>query len=132
MFLEIGDVLTPPEVAQLCSLAAGARFVDGRISSPHSTVKDNLQLDHADAAYAASSQLMAQALQRHETFRNFAFPTLMAPPLLARYEPGMKYGEHSDSAFIQLGPQQLRSDLSCTLFLAEPESYDGGALAVRL
>src|SRR4051812_41907937 len=129
MFLEIPDVLTPDEVAQLRTLAARARFVDGRISSPHSTVKDNLQLDHADQAYAASSKLLAAALQRNESFRNFAFPSLMAPPLLARYEPGMKYGAHSDSPFIQLGQRQLRSDLSCTVFLNDPETYEGGALS---
>lgn len=132
MFLEIEDVLTPDEVAQLRGLAANARFVDGRISSPHSTVKENLQLDHADGAYAASSKLMAEALQRNDQVRNFAFPGLMAPPLLARYEPGMRYGLHSDSAVIQLGARQLRSDLSCTLFLSDPDSYEGGALAVRL
>jgi PKHD-type hydroxylase len=132
MFLEISDVLTREEVAELRALAARGRFVDGRISSPHSTVKDNLQIDHADDAYTQSSRLMAQALQRSEPFRNFAFPSLMAPPLLARYEPGMKYGVHSDSAVIQLGQRQLRSDLSCTIFLNEPDAYDGGALAVWL
>ena len=132
MFLEIDDVLTADEVAQLRAMAETARFVDGRISSPHSMVKDNLQLDHADNAYSVSSRLMAEALQRSEPFRNFAFPSLMAPPLLARYEPGMKYGVHSDAALIQLGARQLRSDLSCTLFLAEPESYEGGALAIHL
>lgn len=132
MFLEIADVLTPDEVAQLRAIAAKARFVDGRISSPHSTVKDNLQIDHGDEAYQASTHLMASALQRSEPFRNFAFPALMAPPLLARYQPGMKYGVHSDSAMIQLGQRQLRSDVSCTIFLNEPETYDGGALAVWL
>jgi PKHD-type hydroxylase len=132
MFLEIDDVLTAPEVAQLHALAERGRFVDGRISSPHSTVKDNLQLDHADQAYQASSRLLAEALMRNDPFRNFAFPSLMAPPLLARYEPGMKYGLHSDSAMIQLGARQLRSDLSCTIFLSDPGSYDGGALAIRL
>ena len=132
MFLEIDDVLTPAEVAQLRTLAASARFVDGRISSPHSPVKDNLQVDHNDQAYAVSSKLMASALQRSEPFRNFAFPSLMAPPLLARYEPGMKYGAHADSAFIPLAQRQLRSDLSCTIFLNEPDSYEGGALSVRL
>ena len=132
MFLEIADVLTPDEVAQLRAWAGKARFVDGRISSPHSTVKDNLQVDHADEVYNQSSRLMAQALQRSEQFRNFAFPNLMAPPLLARYEPGMKYGVHSDSAVIQLGQRQLRSDVSCTIFLNEPEAYEGGALAVWL
>ena len=71
MFLEIDDVLTSEEVVQLRTLAAGARFVDGRISSPHSNVKNNLQLDHADTAYGASSQLMAQALQRNDQIRNF-------------------------------------------------------------
>lgn len=132
MFLEIPDVLTPDEVAQLRGWAAKARFVDGRISSPHSTVKDNLQIDHGDEAYTQSSRLMAQGLQRNEQFRNFAFPNLMAPPLLARYEPGMKYGVHSDSAVIQLGQRQLRSDVSCTIFLNEPGEYAGGALAVWL
>lgn len=132
MFLEIADVLTPDEVAQLRTIAAKARFVDGRISSPHSTVKDNLQIDHGDEAYQASSQMMAAALQRSEAFRNFAFPALMAPPLLARYQPGMKYGVHSDSAIIQLGARALRSDVSCTVFLNDPEAYEGGALAVWL
>ncbi|MEO8115785.1 MAG: Fe2+-dependent dioxygenase [Phenylobacterium sp.] len=132
MFLEIDDVLSPAEVAQLRGWGAKARFVDGRISSPHSTVKDNLQIDHADEAYTASSKLMAAALQRNEPFRNFAFPSLMAPPLLARYAPGMKYGAHADAALMQLGPQVLRSDLSCTLFLSEPDAYEGGVLSVRL
>lgn len=132
MFLQIEDVLTPEEVAELRAMAAKAQFVDGKITSPHSTVKDNLQIDHADAAYQASSKLLAAALQRSEPFRNFAFPALMAPPMLARYEPGMRYGAHSDSPVIQLGARSLRSDISCTVFIADPESYDGGELAVRL
>jgi PKHD-type hydroxylase len=132
MFLEIEDVLTEPEVVELRELAAKAKFVDGRISNPHSQVKDNLQIDHADQAYARSSQLMAAALMRCDPFRNYAYPALLAPPLLARYEPGMKYGAHSDSPVIQLGQRRLRSDLSCTIFLYEPETYEGGALYVRL
>lgn len=132
MFLEIADVLTPDELSELRAMAAKAHFVDGKITAPHSTVKDNLQIDHADAAYQASSKLLANALQRSEAFRNFAFPALMAPPLLARYEPGMKYGAHSDSPVIQLGSRSLRSDISCTVFISDPESYDGGALSVRL
>jgi len=132
MFLEIDDVLTPEEVAELRALAAQARFVDGRLSAPHATMKDNQQIDHADEAYQASSKILAGALQRSEAFRNFAFPALMAPPLLTRYEPGMKYGEHVDSPIIPLGTRQLRSDISCTVFVNDPESYDGGALAVRV
>ena len=132
MFLTIDDVLTPEEIADLRDMAARARFVDGRITAPNSTVKDNLQVDHADAAYQASSRMLANALQRNEAFRNFAYPALMAPPLLARYEPGMRYGAHSDSPIINLGSRQLRSDISCTIFLNDPDTYDGGALSVRL
>ncbi|MEO7026799.1 MAG: Fe2+-dependent dioxygenase [Caulobacteraceae bacterium] len=132
MFLEIADVLTQSEIGRLRGLAERARFVDGRISSPHSRVKNNLQVDHADPAYSESSNLMALALQRSEPFRAFAYPRIMAPPMLARYVPDMNYGLHSDSAFIPLPNRSLRSDLSCTVFVAEPDAYDGGELAVQL
>jgi PKHD-type hydroxylase len=132
MFLEIPDVVTAAELAQLRHFARRANFVNGRISSPHSQVKNNLQIDHADAAYRESARLMAVALQRNEPFRNFAFPRIMAPPMLARYMPGMNYGLHSDAAFLPVGERPLRSDLSCTLFIAPPESYEGGELSIAL
>ena len=132
MFLELNDVLTGPEVERLRSLAASADFEPGRRSNPHSQVKNNLQIDHGDPAYAESSRLMAAALERCEPFRAFSFPRLVAPPLLAKYAPGMNYGVHSDAPVMTLAGGALRSDLSCTLFLAEPAVYEGGELAVRL
>jgi PKHD-type hydroxylase len=132
MFLELQDVLTADEVARLRAIAAVARFVDGRLSSPHSQVKDNLQIDHGDAAYAESSRLMANALQRHEHVRSFAFPRILAPPMLAKYGPGMRYGPHVDAAFLPLPSRQLRSDLSCTIFIADPGAYEGGELSIEL
>ena len=59
-------------------------------------------------------------------------PKRVAPPLLCRYEPGMKYGAHADSALIQLGNAHLRSDLSCTVFVNDPSAYDGGELSIVL
>ena len=132
MFLELPDLLAPDEVARLGVLAAGAKFAEGRLSSPHSKVKNNLQIDHADPAHAEASKLMAMALQRSEDFRNFAFPRMIAPPMLARYAPGMAYGLHSDAAFLPVGPRPLRSDLSCTLFIAAPSAYEGGELSIQL
>jgi len=132
MFLELPDVLTPPEVDRLRALASGARFAAGRLSNPHSTVKNNLQIDHADPAHAEAAKLMAGALQRCEPFRDFAFPRVLAPPMLAKYVPGMNYGLHSDAAFMPLGQRPLRSDLSCTLFIADPGSYEGGELSIQL
>ena len=131
MFKEIPDLLTAAQVAELSRIAAGARFVDGRISNPHSTVKNNLQLDD-QAAYQASSQLMLQAMHAHEDFRNFAFPVTILPPLMTRYTSNMRYGAHADAAFLQLGNVALRSDLSATIFLSDPKSYEGGALRIRL
>ncbi|HXQ47891.1 MAG TPA: Fe2+-dependent dioxygenase [Caulobacteraceae bacterium] len=132
MFHELDDVLTQAELARLKAIAAASRFIDGRVTNPHSEVKDNLQIDQADARTEEASKLMAGALFRIEDFRNFAFPRVLAPPLLAKYTPGMSYGAHSDAAFLPVGARPLRSDLSCTLFIAPPETYDGGELCIRL
>lgn len=132
MFLEIADVLSGQECETLTAVAASAKFVDGRISSPHSTVKNNRQIDPFGEPFAMSSRLMGTALQRNEAFRGFAYPRLMAPPLLAKYEPGMAYGFHTDTAHMEIAGRNLRTDLSCTIFLADPSTYDGGELVVRL
>jgi PKHD-type hydroxylase len=102
------------------------------VSNPHSEVKRNLQIDPSDARTEEASKLMAGALYRLEDFRNFAFPRVLAPPILARYTPGMHYGAHSDAAFLPVGARPLRSDLSCTLFIGEPTAYEGGELSIRL
>ena len=132
MFHELDDVLTAQELARLTAIAAASRFVDGRISNPHSEVKDNLQIDPADARTEEASKLMAAALFRIEDFCNFAFPRIMAPPILAKYTPGMRYGAHSDAAFLPVSARPLRSDLSCTVFIAPPDAYEGGELSIRL
>lgn len=130
MFREI-TVLGAGQVAELRAIAAAADFVDGRISNPHSKVKQNLQL-HDEAAYQRSSQILSQALLGHEDFRNFAFPVALLPPLMTRYTPDMRYGAHADAAFLQLGDKPVRSDLSCTIFLSDSKDYEGGALRIQL
>ena len=132
MFLEIDPVLMPAEVQRLRELAAAARFVDGRISNPHNTAKNNLQVDRQDAAYQESGRILSAALARNEEFRNYAFPKIVPPPMLCRYERGMNYGVHTDQAFLPVGPRALRSDVSCTIFISDPETYEGGELAIHL
>lgn len=131
MFLEVHGVLGPHEVARLTAIAAEAKFVDGRMSNPANETKQNQQLDLQSPLYQESSQLVAAALMRSREFRDYAFPKIIAPPLLARYEPGMKYGAHYDAAFMAAGAQPLRSDISATVFLAPPDTYDGGELAIH-
>lgn len=125
------EILTAEEVEQCRRIAASTPFVDGRITNPHNFAKNNEQL-HDPAAYQSSAQLLQAALARSEELHNFAFPALMAPPMITRYQPGMRYGAHNDAAFLQLPGTTIRSDLSCTIFLSPPDSYDGGSLHVRL
>ena len=124
-------LLTSQEIEECRRIAAAAPFVDGRITNPHNTAKQNEQL-HEPQAYQKSSQMLLQAFARSEEFRDFAFPARIAPPFLTRYRPGMKYGYHTDAAFIRMPQGELRSDLSCTVFLSDPASYEGGSLHIQL
>src|ERR1700744_6719768 len=103
MFQEIPDLLTAAEVAQLRELGRVIRFVDGRVSNPNSTVKNNLHADHLDPAGQRATEILGRALGLNEAFIAFAFPKRMAPPILSKYVPGMNYGAHADAAFIPLG-----------------------------
>jgi PKHD-type hydroxylase len=132
VFLDLPDLLTAAELARLQQIARTRPFIDGRITNPHSRVKANLQLAYDDPAYGESSRMLAQALQRNEAFRDAAFPKVMAPPMLTRYREGHAYGLHADAAFMPLGERPLRSDLSCTVFVSAPDTYEGGELCVQL
>jgi len=125
------QILTDEEIAECRRIAASTPFVDGRITNPHNTAKQNEQLHDADA-YQKSSELLRNTMLRSAEFMDFAFPVSLAPPMMTRYKPGMKYGAHADAAFIQLPGATIRSDLSCTIFLNDPKDYDGGELNVRL
>jgi PKHD-type hydroxylase len=132
MFLKIKNLLTAQECERLVALAQELHFVDGRVSNPANVSKQNLQADPADPKYAESVQVVAGALARSREFGSFAMPKRIAPPLLCRYEPGMKYGAHADAALIQLPNAKVRSDLSCTVFIGDPSTYEGGELAMVL
>jgi PKHD-type hydroxylase len=132
MFREIPDLLTAAEVSELRDIAARLRFVDGKVTNPGSQVKNNLQADLGDPLHERASGLLRAALSRNPTFVAYAFPKLMAPPLLSLYRQGMTYGAHADAAFLPMGGRPIRADLSCTVFLTEPADYEGGELSVRL
>ena len=132
MLLKIKNLLTATEIARLTSLSRDLRFVQGRVSNPANVTKDNLQADAADPRYAESVQIVNAALARSREFVDFALPKHVAPPMLCRYEPGMKYGAHADAALIQLGNNRIRSDLSCTVFVSASSGYEGGELSIEI
>ena len=130
MFLKIKDLLTTPEISRLTALSRELRFVNGRVSNPANLTKDNLQVDPSDPKYAESVQIVSAAFARSREFMDFALPKHVAPPLLCRYTPGMKYGAHADAALVHIGSARLRSDISCTVFVSEPAAYEGGELSI--
>lgn len=131
MFLVIKDVLSPAEVDQIRVAAKSVRFIDGRASNPHNIAKNNLQADMNTQEAQRCSQIAGAGLARSEELRDFAFPKRIATPLLSRYEPGMKYGVHTDAAFLPLPTGPMRSDVSATLFIGDPSTYDGGRLVIH-
>lgn len=132
MFLFVKNVLSSAEIEQIRDIARSIRFVDGRQSNPHNLAKKNLQADPAQPEAQRAGQIAGAAISRNEEIKNFAFPKRIATPLLSRYEPGMNYGAHADAPFLQLPTGPMRSDVSATLFIGEPSSYQGGELVIHL
>ncbi|MDZ7627188.1 MAG: Fe2+-dependent dioxygenase [Parvularculaceae bacterium] len=132
MIHTISGLLDPAEIARLRQIAASAAFVDGRISAPNNPSKNNRQLDASSAGYAESSAMIGQVMLRNEEFMSLTFARRFAPPLICRYDERMAYGAHPDAAYINTKSGPLRSDVSCTIFLSDPATYEGGALRIHL
>jgi PKHD-type hydroxylase len=132
MFLEIKGLLDQAEVARLVALSRDLKFVDGRASNPANITKTNFQADLGDPKYQESSQIVAGAITRSREFNDFVFPKRVAPPLMLRYDTAQKYGVHADAAHMQVPGGPLRSDVSCTVFISDPASYQGGELTIHL
>jgi PKHD-type hydroxylase len=130
LFLKIKSLLNAQEIARLLALSHELQFLDGRVSNPANVTKTNLQADARDPKYAESVQIVSAAFMRSREFMDFAMPRRLAPPLLSRYESGMKYGAHADAAILFVGNERIRSDLSCTVFICEPATYEGGELVI--
>ena len=132
MFFTIKNLLQRREVQQLVDMSRKMTFVDGRASSnPGSIVKNNLQADIKDPAYMEAGKIVQRALFTNRIFRDYAFPKNVAMPMLCRYEPGMEYGFHVDAAILATKPP-MRADVSTTVFLNDPSTYEGGELVARV
>ena len=132
MLLRIPGVLTADELAAARALWAAAPWVDGRVTAGRQSaeVKGNRQLADDLPATAELRHLVLRGLGRSATFRSAALPLRIQPPLFNRYESGMAFGIHVDNAVRGLD-QPLRTDVSGTLFLADPSEYDGGELVIE-
>jgi PKHD-type hydroxylase len=135
MLLEIPQLISAPDVAALRQCLARADWADGRVTagSQSATVKRNQQLPEVSEAARQCQRLVLEAIGNSGLFLSAALPSRIFPPLFNRYDVGMDFGSHVDNAIrthVATG-QHLRTDISVTVFLAEPETYDGGELVIE-
>lgn len=132
MDFQILSLLTGAEVEYLVSELSRVKFVDGRSTAAGiaGDVKHNLQAERSGTALAALDEMVFARLRDNAEFQLFAHPKRVLAPSYSRYEPGMDYGSHIDSA-VMGGSSPLRTDFAMTVFLSQPDSYDGGELAME-
>ncbi|NHO32815.1 Fe2+-dependent dioxygenase [Acetobacter fallax] len=136
MPVHIQNVLTPDELMECRALLDAGQWVDGRDTAGAQAihVKKNQQLNTKCEESTAARQIIAGALSRNLLLRSVALPRMIFPPMFNRYEGGMTYGAHVDNS-VQVIPdvpgQMMRADLSATLFLTDPDDYEGGDLTLE-
>jgi PKHD-type hydroxylase len=132
MILTFPDVISADEQRAILAEVAAAEFVDGRETASQSlaATKNNQQIKRGSAALQKIADMLLGALKRHPAFLSAVYPKQLHSTLVSRYREGMQYGAHVDQAL--MGDAIVwRTDLSLTLFLNEPEAYDGGELALE-
>ena len=135
MLIRIPDVLTEAQTAACRAELEHADWADGRNSAGYlsGAVKRNEQLADDDPTARRLGETILAALDAIPTFTAAALPRKVLPPLFNRYRDGGAYGGHIDGAIRPLAGTsfRVRTDLSATLFLSPPDSYDGGELIVN-
>ncbi|HTB79318.1 MAG TPA: Fe2+-dependent dioxygenase [Opitutaceae bacterium] len=135
MLIAIPDVLTPEQIAGARQILDAAEWVDGRVTAGHqgARVKDNLQIPATHPAARQVGEMILKALNQNALFMSAALPLHILPPMFNRYTGGQHFGTHVDGSIRQVPgtPHRIRTDLSCTLFFAGPEEYDGGELMIE-
>ncbi len=131
--LHVQKVLCSETLQRVTELVARSTWIDGRSTAGHlsATVKKNRQIPENDANGLEASGIILSQLAKHSTFASAALACKISPPLFNVYETGEEYGPHIDGSIRPFGATSMRTDLSATLFLSDPESYDGGELVIK-
>lgn len=136
MLLHVRNVLSADELRQAREILARAPWADGRMTagSQSAQAKNNTQLPETCEETLALQKLVLDGLARHQLFFSAALPKQISPPLFNRYGgEANSFGNHVDSAvrYLRDGTGRVRTDISCTVFFADPDEYDGGELMVE-
>ena len=135
MLVKIPHLLSKEEVKHCCQLLQQADWQDGNATSgvQAAQAKHNLQVPQSCPQAVEAGEMILRALGRNNIFNAAAQPLRVFPPLFNRYDAGMGFGTHVDNAirYVSEIRQRIRTDVSSTLFLSEPDSYDGGELVIE-
>lgn len=135
MIIQIPDVLTAEQAAECRQKIENAEWIDGRVTAGHqsSRAKNNRQIPENHPLAQQMGEIILASLERNPLFVAAALPFKVFPPLFNRYEGGESFGNHVDNAIRQVAgtPHRIRTDLSATLFLTNPQDYEGGELVVE-
>jgi PKHD-type hydroxylase len=132
MFMIDEQLLTAPELARVAAIFRQGRFMDGRASNPHNTSKVSQIADLTDPLMREVSQIAHAAILRSDLAKRFVLPSRIAAPMACRYGVGGQYGAHVDTSLMSIDGLTLRSDVSCSIFISDPASYQGGELLIYL
>jgi PKHD-type hydroxylase len=134
MIVQVPHVLTPEQIAHCREVMTRASWIDGRVTAGHQSavVKHNRQLAENSVEARQLGDIIVAALERNPMFITAVLPLRVFPPLFNRYEGGESFGAHLDNSIRQIPgtPYRIRTDISATLFLSDPEEYDGGELVI--
>lgn len=134
MFLILPKLLDEESLSAVDAILETAEYTDGAATAGAvaKKTKDNLQLDREKTPDAAKlDEIILGALWKNASFRAAAIPRKILPTYVSKYTEGMSYGVHVDNPVIVSGETAVRTDISMTLFLSDPESYEGGELSVK-
>lgn len=137
MLVAVPSVLTSDQVAQARNLIERSEWEDGRTTAGQQSAiaKHNRQLPHDSEARKSVADMILASLSSNGLFMSAALPKSIFPPLINRYDAAERhgFGDHVDNAirFLPDGKGRIRTDLSATVFLSDPEEYDGGELVIE-
>lgn len=135
MLLKISEVLTKAQVQEAKQIMLAADWTDGRVTAGYQSgkAKNNLQLPEDSEAARQLGDIILAALAKNSLFMSAALPLKIFPPLFNCYQNGQSFGVHVDNAIRQVpgAPVKVRTDISMTLFISEPEEYEGGELIIE-
>lgn len=131
MMIEIKSLINEAQLKKIHEILAGTDFVDGKATAGKAAekVKHNLESALSVEKQQLLNRILMASLGNSQIFKSFALPNRMADFIFSKYEPGMTYGDHVDDPI--MGGGKFRTDVSMTVFLNEPDSYEGGELTVR-